>query len=118
MDAQGNWIASNQTVKLRKSLIYWSVIFSKSENFQVGDFYFWAVLTDKPMTDILITVSTNLLQLIYKGKIILQYPDGVNRTNRMPNQLNTIERNRIIAIRLPNAFFGIIFEINHHGKNA
>ena len=31
------------------------------------------------------------------------WPDDVNRTNRTPNQLNAIERNRMIEIRLPNA---------------
>ena len=31
------------------------------------------------------------------------YPDDVNQTNRTLNQLNAIERNRMIAIRLPNA---------------
>ena len=30
------------------------------------------------------------------------YPDDVNRTNRMPNQLNRIERNWMIEIQLPN----------------
>ena len=30
-------------------------------------------------------------------------PDDVNRTNRTPNQLNAIECNRMIEIRLPNA---------------
>ena len=34
---------------------------------------------------------------------LILYPDDVNRTNRTPNQLNAIERNRMIEIRLPNA---------------
>ena len=34
---------------------------------------------------------------------MLLKPDDVNQTNQTPNQLNTIERNRMIAIQLPNA---------------
>ena len=31
------------------------------------------------------------------------HPDDVNRTNRKPNQLNAIKRNRPIEIQLSNA---------------
>ena len=39
----------------------------------------------------------------HKNKFHQAKPDDVNRTNRTRNQLNAIELNRMIEIRLPNA---------------